>query len=538
METVMAETREQWGSRLGFTLAVAGSAVGLGNLWKFPYITGMNGGGAFVLVYLVCILLVGAPLLICEIALGRATASCAVRAFSRFTRDRRTAISTLCGYLLILTGLLLAVFRMFGYGFLLAGAGFCLIRYSWKTVGVLTGVLVPALILSYYGVIGGWTLLYIWKSFTGQLDFTTQTQAAETLTPILAAPKSMWPAILGTQWLFMAAAGIVVFAGVKKGIERASKYLMPLLFLLLLVLAVRGISLEGAGKGLDFFLKPDFSKLSAESVLVALGHSFFTLSLAMGIAVTYGSYLSKKEDIVRGAFLVIGLDTLMAVVAGIAVFSTVFACGFDPASGPGLIFNVLPAAFNRIPGGLGWLWNGLFFLMVFIAALTSGISLLEPVVGFLREECRLPRRAAAVISSVAIALLGTLSALSVLSWDNFPRVQKTVAAVFGDAHGSFFDLLDSFCSNWMLPLGGFAIAIFVGWVWGAARALREIRRGASPRIDSQLFLLLAGCDQMAEFQREKRDSLFTPALLWAFCIRWISPALVILAFLYGIGLFR
>jgi len=528
----MEPNKEKWGSRLGFLLATAGSAIGLGNIWRFPYVTGMNGGAAFVCVYIISILIVGLPLMIAELAIGRAAGCHPAWAFDRFTAGKRTPVTDFLGVAMMLSGLLMVLFGRPGHAVLLLLFGIFLALKGWKCIGVTVGVIVPFIIMSYYGVIGGWTVIYMFKAFTGGLEFATPDQAASVFTPIVSAAKGQEFSLCSAHALFVAAAAAVVFVGVRNGIEKSSKILMPLLFILLGALVLRGISLPGASKGLRFFLSPDFKALGPESVLIAMGQAFFTLSLAMGITMTYGSYLRRDVNIVRSSLLVIGLDTLAAVLAGVAIFTSVFAMKLDPAQGPGLVYMVVPSAFNLVPGNLGWLWNGLFFMMLTIAALTSFISLLEPLVGYATRQFGFSRHGAAVLTAVAVYLAGLLSAFGCADWRHLRPVEKFFKMFFHDAGPSFFDLADNFASNWMLPLGGLAIAVFCGWVWGSKRALKEVRRGTkSGRLDTNLLVLLAGFSN----REYPGQSLFTPAILWSLAIRWITPVLVIFAFLYGIG---
>ena len=307
---------------------------------------------------------------------------------------------------------------------------------------------------------------------------------------------------------------------------------MPVLFILLGALVLRGITLPGAEKGLKFFLYPDFSALTPESVLIAMGQAFFTLSIAMGITMTYGSYLPRNVNIIRSAFMVISLDTMAAFLAGVAVFTSVFAMGLDPSQGPGLVYMVVPSAFNKVPGNLGWLWNGLFFIMLTSAALTSFISLLEPLVNYSVRQFKTSRHVAVIFVTCLVYVFGLLSAVSCANWDNLPRVEKFIKYFFKSADTSFFEMSDNIASNWMLPLGGLAITVFVGWIWGTRRALKEIRRGTkSGRFDSNILLLLSGMDLNGYGSK----SLFSPAMFWSLSIRWLTPLLVIFAFLYCIG---
>ena len=335
----MAEKREHWASRIGFVMAAAGSAVGLGNVWKFPYITGVYGGAAFILVYLLCILLLGLPIMIAEFVIGRHTGKNPVGAFKK-----------------------------------MAG------KSPWVATGYL-GIITGFLILSYYSVVGGWTMAYITKSVAGYLTFISSTESAAGVFSQFAS--NPW-ATVGYHFLFMAATMIIVIRGIKSGIERWNNILMPMIFLILIILIVKGLSMDNAKLGLAFLFKPDFSKLTVQAVIVALGQSFFTLSLGMGCMITYGSYLDKKEKILGAAGYVVLIDTLVAVFSGIAIFTAVFALGMKPDKGPALIFNVIPAVFAQIP--FGSFFSTIFFILLFIAALTSSISLLEVVVAYFIDE--------------------------------------------------------------------------------------------------------------------------------------------------------
>ena len=524
--------REQWGSRWGFVFAVAGSAVGLGNIWKFPYVCGMNGGGAFVLLYLVCVVLVGFPLLLAELAMGRATQSSTVGAFLAKNKAR-TTFSDLIGSLLVIIGVILLFIKNYGYGTATTVAGIAFLALGWKTVGYISGVIIPMLITGYYGVIGGWTLLYMGKSFFRQLNFGDQAGASAVMGPIAAASGNMMIPVVGCTVLFMLLCALVCFSGVRKGIERWSKVLMPLLFCLLIVLIVRGLTLPGAEKGLKFFLSPDFSKLSANSVIAAMGHSFFSLSLGMGIVLTYGSYLGKKENIVNSAISVLVLDTMAAMMAGLAIFPAVFAMGFRETSGPVLIYEVLPAAFNHIPGG--WLWNGMFFMMIAIAAFTSEMSLFEPPVRVFVDELKMKRRSAVTLVAVICIALGVICAFSMSDWNRYPAIHSFLLKVWGeDLSPSLFLVLDSFACNWLLPLCGFVLSLYVGWVWGARRAVKELRKGSDNMINGNIWLQIAGFKDSACSDDDK-VSLFSLAVLWGFFVRFITPVLVFIAFLNAVG---
>ncbi len=525
---------EHWGSRWGFMLATAGSAVGLGNIWKFPYITGINGGGAFVLIYLGCVMLVGFPIMVAELTLGRAAGVNSLAAFRTLT-PARTMLSDLIAGGFFLAGAGLAMFSMFGYALMFFLAGAVMLRFGWSAFGIGCGVVAPLVISSYYAVIGGWTIIYVVKSFAGSIRFTTPEGAAAVMNPIVRASSGYLPWVIGAQALFIFLCGLVLASGVRKGIERWSKVLMPVLFGLLTVLILRGISLPSAAAGLKFFLQPDFSKLSANGVIVAMGHAFFTLSLAMGITLTYGSYLDRNVNIVKSALIVIGLDTLAAMMAGMAIFPAVFAMGFREDAGPDLIYKILPAAFNSIPGGAGGFWNGMFFLMIFIAALTSGISLIEPLISICVGEWKMRRRTAVWTTVFLLMLTGSFVSVSMAGWERMPELGRAAGWLWGaQAPAHLFDMLDSFSCNWLLPLVGLGITIYVGWVWGVSYAVEKMRHGAGGRLDANVFQLLAGLRSNSE----NTPAVCSPALCWGLLVRWITPLLVLAAFLNGIGVIR
>ncbi len=481
-------TREQWGSKAGFILAAAGSAVGLGNIRKFPFIAGMSGGAAFVLIYLVCVALIGFPVMLLEFTLGRQTQKNPVGAYRAADRP--------------------------GGLWFLAGA-----------MGVFAGFV----ILSYYSVVAGWCLGYVWKALMGTFqNFHEPAQAAAHFEKTAALTR--WA--IGYHLLFMAICVGIVIGGVKRGIERASKILMPSLVLILILLVVRGITLEGASEGLTFLFKPDFSKIQGDTILVALGHAFFTLSLGMGAMITYGSYLSRKDNLVVSAFTVVLLDTVVALLAGIAIFTAVFAYGLEPAAGPGLIFHVLPAVFSEMPGGA--IFGLLFFLLLSIAAITSGISLLEVVTAYYVDDRGWSRTQATLTFGFVIFLLGVPSALSfghLAGWHpleqaalisiiigvlgcmlalllgcfdfregrtRVPEKAITIglfggclSMIIGGFWGrfppflngwarsswTFFDFADYFSFKYLLPLGGLLLAIFALRVWGVETFVTQLRQG-------------------------------------------------------------
>jgi len=521
----MSAEREHWSGSLGFILAAAGSAIGLGNIWKFPYITGENGGGAFVLVYLACILVIGLPVMLCEITIGRRTQRNPVGAFNALN-PASCAVAHALGGGIALTGLFLLAFRQWGWGVLALGAGAAIFRRRWVVVGFL-GLLAGFTILSFYSVVAGWTIGYAWKALAGQLHFADVPTAAAAFSRFVAHPG--WA--IACHLAFMLLCCAIVGRGVRRGIERWSKILMPVLFLILLVLILRGLTLPGAMAGVQFYLTPDFGKISAGSVLIALGHAFFSLSLGMGAMLTYGSYLDKRQNLLSAALVIVVLDTLVALMAGLAIFPAVFAKGFSPAVGPGLVFQVLPTVFNLIP--LGGVWGFLFFVLLLVAALTSGISLLEVVAAYFVDERGWSRRRAVWLPGAAIFLLGALCAISVGDWDRLPWLRAAIVAAFGAVKGSFFDVMDNLASNWLLPLGGFFIALFTGWIWGVKPAMDEIRQGAAEYTDVPLVSLLAGLKD--DHDPHAHHPAMTLAALWGIFIRFISPVAVLVAFLHTIG---
>ncbi len=414
--------RGQWSSKLGFVLAAAGSAIGLGNIWRFPYVTGQSGGAAFVIVYLLCILLICLPYLFAELTIGRYSKKNPVGAIKAIK----------------------------------AGT-------PWTLVGglcVLTGIA----ILSYYAVIAGWAFGYIFKGvFSPSTEF-----GAFISTPVIVIPLFA---------LFMFLTILVVYGGVEHGIERWSKVLMPVLLVLMLVIILRSVTLPGAGAGLEFYLKPDFSKVTGEVMLAALGQAFFSLSLGMGAMITYGSYLPKKENILTAGGYVAVFDTLVAVLAGFMIFPAVFAFGQDPASGPALIFVVLPEVFNAMP--LGTLMSVIFFLLLSIAALTSTVSLLEVVVAYFVDEKKWPRKRSVWIVGLITFVIGIPAALSAGAVDRLSDMTWLVGEDGFLGQTDFLSIMDAIWGNISLAFGALLISIFVGWVWGAKQAAAELREGSN-----------------------------------------------------------
>jgi len=408
-----------WSSRFAFILAATGSAVGLGNIWKFPYITGENGGGAFVIVYLLCVLLIGIPIMIAETMLGR--------------RSQRNPIETME----LLTEE--------------AGAD-----SNWHYLGWM-GVVAGMLILSYYSVIAGWASAYIVKAVAGSFFDADGAAIKAIFNDFVASPLQL----IFWHSLFMAATMMIVVRGVHNGLEKAVQLLMPSLFVLMILLVAYAMTTGSYNRGLHFLFMPDFSKLTSDSVLTAMGHAFFTLSLGMGAIMVYGSYLPKGISIAKTAFLIAGADTIVALLAGIAIFPIVFANNLHPDSGPGLIFQTLPIAFGAMAGG--WLMGILFFVMLVIAALTSSISLIEPVVAWLVESKGFSREKACVWSGIATWFLGLGTVFSFNVWSNFKFFDRSI-----------FQLLDYLTANLMLPIGGFCIAVFAGWIMKRQHTEQEL----------------------------------------------------------------
>ncbi|MBR3505415.1 MAG: sodium-dependent transporter, partial [Lentisphaeria bacterium] len=392
-------------------------------------------------------------------------------------------------------------------------------HYGWSTVGF-SCTLVAGLILSYYAIIGGWIFLYAWKSFAHEIVFTSPEEAGAYLDSV---SSNGWISS-GMTLAFMLASAAICWFGVKKGIETVSKIMMPLLFVLVIVLVIRSVTLPGASKGVEFFLKPDFSKINGSSILDALGHAFYSLSLGMAILITYGSYLSKKRNILKSSLWIVFFDTLIALLAGLAIFPALFAQGGNPAQGPALVFNTLPITFESIPGGLGWLWNGLFFLLLAIAALTSGLSLQEAVVSSFMQNLKLSRRASVLLSTVLITGLGCVISFSVNDWSHLPSLHRLLTGLFGGVKSSLFDLIDYVASNWILLLNGLAAAFYAGWVWGTNGAARELYRTGAD---------LKGLSKLQKFNRTR-----LPVISWSVFIRFISPVLIFVTFLSAAGFFQ
>ncbi len=409
------KTREGFSSSIGVIAAVLGSAVGLGNIWKFPYVTGANGGAAFILIYLLCLALVGLPVMLSEHLIGRNTKANAVGAFKVLQP-----------------------------------------RKPWFLVGG-AGVLSAFLIMAFYTSVAGWIYAYIFKAASGSLLSTNPQETSlvfKTLVSGVGEPL-FW------QVVVLLVTGTIIMAGVTKGIERVTKVLMPLLFVLLIVIDIRSLTLPGAAEGLSFLFKPDFSKITVSVVLAALGLAFFKLSVGMGAMITYGSYVGENENLPKMALKVALSDTLVSLMAGIAIFPAVFAFGFEPDAGPPLLFITIPTVFSSMP--FGGVFMVLFFVLTAIAATGAMLSLLEVPVAYLTEQHHWSRRNATLLTILGIGLLGSTATLSNSILANI--------TLFGK---NFFDFYDFTTSNVLLPLGGIFIALFVGWQWGQSNVYQEI----------------------------------------------------------------
>ena len=397
------QNRATFGSKLGVIMATVGCAVGLGNIWRFPYMIGQNGGAAFLAIYIICIILLGLPVMLSEFFIGRYTRKNAAGAFK----------------------------------VLAPGTKWSLIGYN--------GVLASFLILGFYSVVAGWTLEYIMQAVTGSLSDKAPEAFAQDFK--LFSTEIFRP-ILWTV-TFIGLTHFIVVSGVKEGIERTSKVMMPILFLILLALCIRSVTLPNASEGLYFLFKPDFSKITSAVVLSAMGQAFFSLSIGMGCLITYSSYFSKDTKMQITALQVTILDTLVAVMAGIMIFPAVFSFGIAPTAGPELVFITLPNVFQQLP--MGAIWSLVFFLLLALAALTSTISLHEVATAYVHEEYQITRTKAAWFASGGVMVLGILSSLSIGIWKEYTLFGLT-----------FFDLLDYLTAKIMLPFGGMLICIYLG----------------------------------------------------------------------------
>ncbi|RXJ02036.1 sodium-dependent transporter [Anaerobacillus alkaliphilus] len=444
--------REQWGSRLGFILAAMGSAVGLGNIWRFSYVTGDNGGAAFLLVYLLCIIAIGIPIIMAEFTIGRKAQSDAVGSFEKIAPGK-----------------------------------------PWILAGIM-GVISAFIILSFYGVIAGWTVKYFFSYLTGGFNVQNDGEYVDVFVGFITSP---WEPLFW-QFLFMAFTVGIVYAGVKKGIEASNKILMPALALLVIILAGYSLTLGGASEALSFLFTPDWSALADPKVyLAALGQAFFSLSLGMGALITYGSYLSNKEKLPGAAVSVAALDTGFALLAGLMIFPAVFAFGIEPGAGPGLVFITLPGIFDSI--SFGTIFGLLFFFLLAAAALSSAVSLLEVAVAYFMRKFKWTRKKTALIIGGIIFLIGIPSSLG-------QGILSDVKIIGGN---DILDSMDFIASNILLPLGGLIIALFMGWGWKKTDALKDSDFGESALGNA-----------------------------WIFTLRFIAPIAIFLIFLASTGILK
>lgn len=412
--------RDGFGSRFGVLVAVAGSAVGLGNLWRFPYMVGNNGGAAFIIIYLLFVILLCLPIMFSEFIIGRSTQSNVFGAINKLAP-----------------------------------------KSPFLSIGVIS-VVASICIMAFYSVVGGWTIEYIFKSFSP--DFLTANSASLESQFKEASTSSLVP--IATHLAFLGLSALIVVAGIKNGIEKYSKILMPVLFFLVMLLAIRSMTLDGSSAGIKFLFYPDFSKITGATLIAALGQAFFSLSLGMGCIITYGSYVKKNENLFKVSLMTVAADTGFAILAGLAVMPAVFAFGISPGQGPSLVFITLPQIFAQLP--FGNVIAIAFFFILFIAAITSSISLLEVIVAYFTEELKLTRKAAVLIAFSIIGVFGTLSSLS--------NGVLADVKIFGK---TFFDLFDYTSSNILLPVGGLLVVMFVGWRMKKADVLDELTNGGS-----------------------------------------------------------
>lgn len=452
MAAAPGSERESFTGKFGIIAATAGSAIGLGNIWRFPYLAGENGGGAFLFLYLSFVLALGIPVMLSEIIIGRHTQRNPIGAFLKMAPGK-----------------------------------------PWFLIGVM-GVAAAFMILAFYAAVAGWTLEYIYQSVINGFAGKSPDELGEMFT---AFREGSWRPIL---WflVFMVLTSSIVISGVRKGIEKYTKILMPLLLLILVILIIRSLTLPGAREGLRFLFKPDFSKITADTVLQALGQAFFSLSIGMGTLITYGSYIKKNDNLANTVISVTMADTFIAVLAGVAIFPAVFAFGIDPAAEEGLVFIALPSIFQQMIGG--YFFSTLFFILLAVAALTSTISMLEVVVAYFVEELKMTRKSATIIATVLISVMGLFAAGS---WGWFENM-----TLFGN---NVFGLLNS-SVNIMLPLGGFFIVLFIGWFMNKNAVDAELTNEGSLK---------------ARFM-----------IVFKFLVKFVAPIAIAIVFLNIVGIIR
>lgn len=457
----MKEKRDGFSSSLAVFFATLGSAVGLGNIWKFPYVTGENGGGAFVFVYLICVLLVGIPVMLAEFFIGRRTRKNAVGAFDKFNKGK-----------------------------------------GWKGIGYI-GVTSAALIMFFYSSVAGWVYSYLFKALTGAfsgINGKSMDEAVKIVSSTFDKTTGSNLAPIIWQGIVLCVVGFILMAGIKKGIERVTKTLMPVLFILIIICDIRALTLPGAKAGLAFLFSVDFSKITGAVIIAALGLAFFKLSIGMGTMITYGSYFTEDDNLLGTSFKVAAADTLVSLLAGLAIFPVVFQFNLAPEGGPGLLFNTIPLVFSQMP--FGSILLVLFFLLTAMAATMAMLSISEVVVAFLSEEKGLKRSSATVIYLFIIFIVG---ALTVHKSSIFATIE-----IFGR---NFFDLFDFISSNILLPIGGLLIAIFIGYM--------------VKKEDIQ--------DEFSNKGLLKNEGIIK---VYRFVLRYITPILLVLVFLTSTGILK
>lgn len=445
--------RDSFGSRFGVIAATAGSAIGLGNIWRFPYVAGENGGGAFLIIYLGFIVLIGIPVMLSEFTIGRSAQRNVFGSFRKLAPGK-----------------------------------------PWYLIGLM-GVAAAFMILAFYTAVAGWTLEYIYQSIVDGFAGKTSNELNSMFSSFT---KSTWRPLVWF-FVFMALTAAIIMAGVQKGIEKYTKILMPMLLVLLLVLVVRSVTLPGAGSGISFLFKPDFSKITPSTILEALGQAFFSLSIGMGTLITYASYIPKNDHLGTTAVSVAFADTFIAMLAGLAIFPAVFAFNIEPGSGEGLVYITLPNIFQQMPGG--YFFSLMFFILLGVAALTSTISVLEVIVAFFSEELGLKRKAATWLATSSVSILGVMCVLSTSAMADFKLLGFTV-----------FDLMNFTSANILLPLGGFFIVIFVAWFLGRKKVKEELSNSGKLKVKYIPFFM--------------------------FVVKFLAPLAIAFIFLQGVGLIR
>jgi NSS family neurotransmitter:Na+ symporter len=451
----MTKKRATWGSRIGFVLAVAGSAVGLANIWRFPYLVGSNGGAAFVLIYLFLIFLVGIPTLLAEIVIGKKTQQNPKQAFEDLSGSK-----------------------------------------TWGRLGGIT-ILTGFIVSGFYSAVSGWIFGYFLEACVGSLTNFTSPEETVSLFTTLRSSASF---CLLTHAGFLAICTLLLLFGVRKGIEAGTKVMMPLLFLTLAIIAIKGLSMPNAYKALEFLFSPSLESLSSTAILAALGQAFFTLSLGQGTMVTYGSYLPQKEDLWKTALPVVFMDLAVSLLAAISVFTIVFSVEMHPDCGPGLLFITLPWVFTQISGGM--LLAIAFFLVVLLAAITSEISALEPAIAYLQDTFKWSRKYSTLTVCFGSFLLGVPCALSYSLLSNYTFFEMPLLEAF-----------EALCSHFLIPLGGLLGVLLVGWKWGDKFSVAEITKTTSSKFFSSVFV----------------------QKYLAYCFKYICPLCILLIFLKSFG---